>query len=336
MIQRLLQIIIKEFIQLRNNPEILRIILVMPVIQVFIFGYAAVLDVKNIDTAFLDRDRSSLSREMQDNFKNTSYFNVKHHARDEKEISWLLDREKVFVGIVIPPDFSRNIEGKKTAQVQFIIDGTNSSAAGIITNYAVSTTAAFSNKILLKRGIDPSAMGSIALEQRFLYNPSLENRFFFLPGIFAMVILVIGMPMTARSIVREKEQGTLEQLIVTPITPMELILGKVIPFTLLTLVSSTGILLVSFFWFHLPIRGSLVILYGATLLFLVNCFGIGIFISTISSTHLNPMFYFLNCTRGICLKGVGLEHLSGDLLSMAALGFVIFTISAMSFKKRMD
>lgn len=372
MIQRLIHIVIKEFRQLRSNPEIIRIILFIPIVQIMIFGYAAVLDIKNIDTAYVDKDRSNLSRELIDDFKNTSYFKIKGRVNRERDLSYLLDRERIFLGIVIPPDFSKDIRARRTAQVQLLIDGTNSTAAGIIASYGAGTVSSYSNKLLRERGLDLRKTGSIALEQRFLYNPSLDNKYFFLPGIFAMIVMVIGMPMTARSIVREKEMGTLEQLIVTPISPLELIIGKVIPFTILILLSSVIIIALLIFWFHLPMRGSLAVLFLATLLFLVNCFGIGIFISSISATQqqamlssffvnlpmilfsgfifpvdnmptffqyltkVNPMLYFLNCARGITLKGSGLSELSKDLGMMAILGFLIFTISALSFKKRMD
>jgi ABC-2 type transport system permease protein len=372
MIQRLYYLIIKEFTQLRNSPDLLRMIILLPIAQMLIFGYAAVLDVKNIDTAVLDRDNSYRSRELLNYFARSDYFILKEYVTGEAEISDLLDHEKIFAAIVIPPDFSRKINASQTTEVQVIVDGTNASAAGIISTYAAGTIGSFANSVLRERGLDPSRFGAIAVETRFLYNPALDNRFFFLPGMFAMIILIIGMPMTARAIVREKEQGTLEQIIVTPITSMELILGKVIPYTLLSVISSSGIILVSHFWFHLPVRGSLPFLYGATVLFLLNCFGIGIFISAISSTqqqamltsffvnmpmilfsgflfpvenmpllfryftYLNPMYYFINCVRDICLKGSGFDFLSRDIAAMGILGVCIFGLSIASFKKRID
>lgn len=372
MLQRLYFIIVKEFTQLRNSPEIIRMLVLLPIMQMFIFGYAAVIDVKNIDTAVVDHDRSSRSRELLNNFRSTSYFILKYQAQSEREIQEMLDHSQIFAGIVIPPDFSRKIEGKRETEVQVIIDGTNSSAAGIIANYAASTVSSYASGILKERGIDVARFGTLTVESRFLYNPSLDNKYFFIPGIFAMIIMVIGMPMTARALVREKEQGTLEQLIVTPIRPVELILGKVIPYTLLTLISSTGILIISHYWFHLPFRGSLLILYFATILFLLNCFGIGIFISAISSTqqqsmltsffvnmpailfsgfmfpvenmpklfqyitYANPMYYFLNCVRDLNLKGSGFDYLKGDLLAMGVVGICIFIASIVSFRKRMD
>lgn len=372
MIQRLVQIVIKEFIQLKNNPDMIRMIIILPVFQMLIFGYAAVLDVKNIDTAILDKDRSSLSREIESNFQTTKYFNIKYLASTEHEISTLLDYGDILIGIIIPPDFSKKIKEGETADVQLLIDGTNSSAANIVANYGASTVISFSNEILKKRGLDIKNFGTISLESRFLYNPSLDNRFFFLPGIFGMIILVLGMPITARAIVREKEMGTLEQIIVTPITPVELIIGKVVPYTLLTIISSTGILLINHIWFNMPFEGNIAILYGIILLFLINAFGIGIFISSISNTQqqamltcffvtmpmilfsgfvfpvenmpivfqqltrINSMYYFLRCIRDICLKGSGLEYLAGDLIALGALGIIVFIASIASFKKRMD
>jgi ABC-2 type transport system permease protein len=372
MIGRLLTLIMKEFTQLRKNPALIRMLLLMPVMQMFIFGYAAVLDVKNIDTAVLDRDNSSYSRNFVDVFRRSDYFIVRYNLEHERDISAMLDREMIMTALVIPPDFSRKITSGRTAQVQIIVDGTNTSAASVIANYSAAAVASYSNRLLRERGTDLTQLGSLAVESRFLYNPSLDNKFFFIPGIFAMIILVIGMPITAMAIVREKEQGTLEQLIVTPIQSIELILGKVIPTTILIIISSTGILLLSLLWFHLPLRGSLVYLYGAILLFLLNCLGIGIFISTISNTQqqailtsffvnmpmilfsgfmfpiqnmpsyfrlladINPMRYFLSCARTIFLKAAGWEALKWNFLAMAVIGTIIFTAAVLSFRKRID
>lgn len=372
MIRRLHHLIVKEFTQLRNSPEMLRMILLLPIAQMIIFGYAAVLDIKNIDTAVLDRDNSYRSRELLSDFACSNYFILKEYVTGEAAIVDLLDHEKIFAAIVIPPDFSRKINANQTAEVQVIVDGSNASSAGIIANYAAATIASYASTILRERGLDPSRFGAVTSQTRFLYNPALNNRYFFLPGIFAMIILIIGMPMTARAIVREKEQGTLEQIIVTPITSTELILGKVLPYTLLSIISSSGIILVSHFWFHLPIRGSVPFLYGCTVLFLLNSFGIGIFISAISSTqqqamlvsffvtmpmilfsgflfpvenmpllfkyltYANPMYYFINCVRDICLKGSGFAFLQHDIAAMGILGVCIFGTSIASFKKRID
>jgi ABC-2 type transport system permease protein len=372
MIGRLITFIIKEFLQLRKNPAMLRMLIFVPVIQMFVFGYAAVMDVKNIDTAVLDKDHSSYSRDFAEVFRCSDYFNLKYHLDHEKKIGFMLDREMIMTAIVIPPDFSRNIMAGKTASVQIIVDGTNTSAASVIANYSAAAVAAYSNRLLREKGTDLTRFGSLSVESRFLYNPSLNNKFFFIPGIFAMIILVIGMPMTAMAIVREKEQGTLEQLIVTPIQSIELILGKVIPNVLLIIISSTGILVVSMLWFHLPLRGSIFYLYGAILLFLLNCLGIGIFISAISDTQqqsiltcffinmpmnlfsgfmfpvenmppyfkiladINPMRYFLCCIRAIFLKGVGWEAMKWNFLAMAIIGTIIFTAAVLSFRKRID
>ncbi|MDQ7821944.1 MAG: ABC transporter permease [Candidatus Eremiobacteraeota bacterium] len=372
MIGRLLTIIAKEFIQYRRNPAMLRMIVLMPIMQMFIFGYAAVLDIKDINIAVLDKDKSSYSRELRENFISSNYFIVKYDVDRESEIVSLLDREKVFAGIIIPPDFSRNIKSGKTARVQVVIDGTNSSAAGVISNYSASTISSYSSKLLAEKGLDPSKMGSLSVEERYLYNPSLNNQYFFIPGILGMIVLVFGMPITAMAIVREKEQGTLEQIIVTPITSTELILGKVIPTTILIMISASGIILLSLLWFKLPLRGELWQLYLAICLFLLNSLGIGIFISTISNTQqqailtsffvnmpmilfsgfmfpvdnmpalfkrfadINAMRYFLECSRDIFLKGTSWEDLSHDLIAMGILGIIVFTASIVNFHKRID
>ena len=350
----------------------LRMILFMPITQMIIFGYAAVIDVKNINMAVLDKDHSSYSRELQETFRQSNYFVMKYQLKDEREISSLLDREMILTALVIPPDFAKNIVRGKPAEVQIIIDGNNTSAASAVANYSASAVVSYSNTLMTRRGIDLSTLGALRVEPRFLYNPNLDNKFFFIPGIFAMIILVLGMPMTAMAIVREKEQGTLEQLIVTPMQPIELILGKVIPYALLIIISSTGILMISRLWFHLPLRGSIIVLYFAVILFLLNCLAMGIFISTISNSQyqailtsffinmpmilfsgfmfpvenmpplfhfvadINPMRYFLTCSRDLFLKGTGGDALQWPLMAMAISGVILFTASILSFRKRLD
>lgn len=373
MIQRLSVIIIKEFTQLKRDSILLRMLIIMPIIQVLIFGYAAILDIKNINSAVLDKDKSRQTRELIDSFKKSNYFNIKYYAETEKDIALLLEKEQIMMGIIIHPDFTRKMLQGNTAAVQILVDGTNSSAAGIISNYGASTVGDYSSRMLMQmKDMDESKIGSIQVDQRYMYNPSLNDQWFFLPGIFGMIILVIGMPMTAMAIVREKEGGTLEQLIVTPMRSIELIIGKVVPYTILILISSTGILLLSIYWFHIPLRGSLITLYLTVILFLLNCLGIGIFLSSISSTqqqailtsffinmpmillsgfmfpianmpplfkaitYINPMAYFLICIRGVFLKGVGIFELSHELLAMLVIGLAIFIASSLTFKKRLD
>jgi ABC-2 type transport system permease protein len=372
MVRRLVTIVTKEFIQIRRNTMMLRMLLLLPVVQMIIFGYAAVLDVKNIDMAVLDKDRSARSRDLLDVFRESSYFILKYQVSTEEEISAMLDREDILCGIIIPPDFGRKVDKGLPVSVQIIVDGTNSSAANVITNYSASSVSAYANKILKSRGLDVSQFGSLNVEMRFLYNPSLDNKYFFIPGIFAMIVLILGMPITAMAIVREKEQGTFEQIIVTPIKPVELILGKVIPYTILIIISSTGILIVTLLWFHLPLRGDLLALYLAIVLFLLNSLGAGIFISTISQTQqqsiltsfffnmpmilfsgfmfpianmppvfryiadVNPMRYFLDCARSIFLKGTGWEDLMHSFWALAIIGVVTFAASIVLFRKRAD
>jgi len=372
MIRRLTTIITKEFIQIKRDSMMLRMLLLLPVVQIIIFAYAAVMDINNINTAVLDKDRSSYSRDLQDVFRTSSYFIIKYQVDTEKEISSMLDREDILCGIVIPPDFGKKVEKGSPVSIQILVDGTNSSAANVISNYSTSSVAAYANRILKSRGLDVSQFGSLNVESRFLYNPSLDNKYFFIPGIFAMIVLILGMPITAMAIVREKEQGTLEQIIVTPIRPIELIIGKVLPYTILIIISSTGILIITLFWFHLPLRGDLLALYLAIVLFLLNSLGMGIFISTISQTQqqsiltsfffnmpmilfsgfmfpianmppafrfiadINPMRYFLDCARDIFLKGTGWADLMHSFVAMALTGIVVFTASILLFKKRVD
>ncbi len=370
MIKRLIALVQKEFKQLRRNPLILRMVVLLPVMQLAIFGYAAVLEVNNINIAILDKDNSQWSRELRGTFESSNYFVLQPDLKTENDVPTLFNKNKIQLAVIIPPDFGRKIEKGEKATVQLLLDGTNSSVANAAAGYSSGCIAAMNSRVISSRTGNSSQSTGITVENRFLYNPSLNNKFFFIPGVFAMIVMVIGMPVTAMSIVREKEEGTYEQLVVTPIGPIELILGKVIPYTILILIASTILLLISLFWFGLPLRGSLFMLYLGILLFLLNVLGLGIFVSTISNNqqqamltsffilmpailfsgfmfpidnmppffkgfaHINPMTHFLYLARHIFLKGSDWLDVMKYISALTISGVIIFGTSMSMVRKR--
>jgi len=366
-IKRILSLAKKEFIQLRRNAFVLRLIFFAPIFQLTIFGYAAIFEVNNIDIIILDRDNSHISREFKDIFKNSNYFVLKDSLYNEEDILKLFRTKKIYAAVIIPPDFAKCIKSGKVAKVQIIIDGSDSPAASAAQGYVQGCVFAFNANLAKKNGVNIS---DIRIESRFLYNPSLNNRYFFIPGVFAMIIFLIGMPITAMSIVREKEEGTYEQLTVTPIGAIEIVIGKIIPYVFLIFFASGLLLLLSLYWFGLPLRGNLIILICGIVLFLFNVLGLGILVSLISEnqqqamltsffillpailfsgfmfpidnmpdwskviSHIDPMTHFLHIARQTFLKGGGWEAVKPALYTLSASGFIIFGLSLLLTKKR--
>lgn len=371
MIERILSLLRKEFRQIARDKRMRALALGVPIVQLLVFGYAAVVDVKHISTAICDRDNSATSRELIARLGATDYFDLNYVTTDEATIRNLMDRGAIYAVVEIPSNFEQAVLRGQTGMVRIACDGTNPTAASVITSYASSVVQAYAQDILEERGNLPNKDGILVLEQRALYNPSLDNRYFYVPGIIAMIVLIVGMNLTAMSIVREKEQGTLEQIIVTPIKSFELILGKTLPFVIIVLVAISGQMLVALYWFRIPFRGDWGTLYLGIVLFLILSMGLGIFISTISQTQqqamltgffvmmpaillsgfmfpvenmppivraltwLNPMRHFLLTLRVIFLKGAGLEVLWPQYAVLGGLGFLIFIMSSLRFQKRL-
>lgn len=370
MLERIRQIIKKEFIQILRDPRVRMVVIGAPILQLLIFGYAAVLDVKEIPTAVFDMDRTPESRELIARFNSSNYFFVRHEVQSYREISYLLNREKISAALVLPLHFSRDLKKGRTAPVQVILDGSNSTIASVALSYSGNILKAYTLELLREKSGGASP-GMIRLEPRIFYNPALENRFFYIPGIIGLIGLIVGIIFTAMSIVREKEQGTLEQIIVTPIRPIELMIGKVVPYAVSIFVAVGIQIMVAVFWFKVPLIGNVFLLFLLVGLFLLALMGTGIYVSTISQTqqqallsgfffvmpamllsgfmfpienmplpiqyltYLNPLRYFMSSARGIFLKGVGLSVLWPDFLALAVMGAVIFTMSALSFRKNM-
>lgn len=343
---------------------------VPPVVQIILFGYAVTMDVNNISTAFLDLDKSYESRELIHRFEASGYFTITHAPTSVDEIRDLLDRGKVLCAIQINRGFGKDLKKGVPTEVQVIVDGTYSNTALIAQGYSNRIIGAYARDNM-KQDIN-RAGPSIDLRPTSWYNPDLKSRNYFVPGVIATVILIIALMLTSMAVVREREVGTMEQLMVTPIKPIELMLGKTIPFAVIGLIDMLLVTLMGVFWFGVPIRGSLLILFAGTGIYLLSVLGTGLFISTVSKTqqqalmasmlftmpaillsgfafpiesmpevfqyvtYLNPLRYFLIIIRGVFLKGIGIDILWPQMLMLFLIGCVVMTLSALRFRKRLN
>jgi ABC-2 type transport system permease protein len=373
MFERLKSMLFKEFRQVLRDPRMKITIFVAPVLQILIFGYAATTDVKNVPIAVYDLDNTPQSRDITKAFINSRYFDASYYINTDEQLRALIDKSAVNAAICFNHGFARKLSGGGSAEIQLILDGTDSTTASVVLGYANSIIERYSQKkfdqrinMLLDR-VD--SLPSVDLRARIWFNENLESRNFYLPGVIAMLVTVMTLLLTSMAVVREKEIGTIEQLIVSPLRSTELILGKLIPFAIIAFIDVAFITLVGVLWFKLPMRGNIGLLFGATFVYLFTSLGIGLFISTISSTQqeammstflfifpanllsglifpianmpklvqwitlLNPLRYFMVILRGIFLKGTGIAVLWPQILVLLLIGLVILTTSILRFKK---
>lgn len=375
MFERIKHILIKEFIQIFRDPRMKAVIFIMPMIQVMVFGYAVTTDVKRIPTAVYDLDSTPDSRNLIREFTYSNYFDVKKDISTDEDQKALIDKSVVNAVIRINRGFSADLKANKTARFQLIVDGTDSNTASIILTYANQIVERYSTKVLGNRSkvmLDRiNRFPKIQVRTRSWFNENLESRNFYVPGVIALIVMLITLLLTSMAIVREKEIGTIEQLIVSPIRPFELILGKLVPFAIIGLIDALLVTLVGVLWFNVPIRGNLLLLLGSTVLYLLTTLGVGLFISTMSGTqqeammstfffyfpavllsgfmfpianmpkviqwitYLNPLRYFLVILRGIFLKGSGIYILWPQMLALLVMGVAILMMSSMRFQKRL-
>jgi ABC-2 type transport system permease protein len=372
---RIAKIIRKEFIQLRRDPRLLRIVLAAPVFQLFIFGYSVTTDVTHISTAVLDEDHTSASRALTESFVRSRYFDFDSDLSRPDQVDRLLDTGKAQMVLRIGRGFARDLARNRAAQVQIILDGSDSMTASIISGYANGVISGYSTRVAAQR-LDRirSRIPSVpALDGRLRvwYNPELKSVYFMVPGIMCSILLVVTTLLTSLAIVKEREIGTLEQLIVTPIRPSELMLGKTVPFVIIGFADMTLVLLAAVLWFRVPVAGSIPLLFLLSFVFLLTTLGIGLFISTVSRTQQQammttfffllpsfllsgfmfpienmprpiqlityaiPLRYFLVIVRGIFLRGNGLAVLWPQVVVLAAFGIVIMSLAAARFRKRL-
>jgi ABC-2 type transport system permease protein len=381
--ERILQFVRKELRQALREPRMRAVMIGPPIIQTIIFGFAVNLDVERARIAWMDEDRTEESRALAQRFAGSPSFQVVTELDTQAEATRLLDEGAVQAVVRAPRGFGDAVLRGSTTEVQILVDGANSNTAAIVANYA-ATVVARHNRALLEqqqrqRLVPRTAEGPVRLalpgvraETRIWFNPELKSRHYFVPGIIVNIIMLVTLMLTALSIVREKEIGTMEQIMVTPVRSLELMLGKTIPFGLVGLADMTLIVVVALAIFRVPFRGSLLLLFGASLLFLLTTLGAGLFLSTISNTQqqamlgaffffqpafmlsgftfpirnmpepiqwltfLNPLRYFMDIVRGVFLKGAGLDVLWPQMICLAVFGVVILGLSANRFHKRLE
>ncbi|NJD61651.1 MAG: ABC transporter permease [Deltaproteobacteria bacterium] len=371
--ERLRHMLVKEFLQLFRDAKLRRIVFLMPMVQVLVFGYAVTTDVRSVPTAVMDFDQSVSSRELLSGFSASNYFRFTEETRDPGTVGGLLDRGKIGAILRIDRGFEEDLRAGRPARVQMIVDGTDSNTARIALDYAGRIAGAFSDRVLSDRvarlrGTAP-APAPVELVSRAWFNENLESRNYYVPGVIALIVMLVTLMLTSMAVVREKEIGTIEQILVSPITPLEFTLGKTLPFALVGYADVLLIAAIGVLWFDVPIRGSLFLLLVATTFYLMTTLGIGLFISTVSRTqqqammsvfffyfpcvllsgfmfpianmpkavqlltYLNPLRYFLVILRGVFLKGAGLETLWPQAAALLAMGLAILLFTTRRFRK---
>lgn len=368
------ELLIKEFLQIRRDKRMLPLILLAPVIQVVLLGYAATVDVKNIRLAVYDGDRSPASRAYIERYTATGYFTVVEHVDDPRDLDAALDGGRATLAVHIPRHFARDVASGRPVRVQLLADGSDANTANISLNYAAQITAGYAESIFAERlaRVGGITVPRVSAETRVWYNPELRSANYMVPGVVALILMIITTTFSAAAIVREKEAGTIEQILVTPIKPLQFILGKLLPFTIIGIVEVGLVLGVAVLWFDIPLRGSIALLFGLCGLFILTTLGLGLFVSTISRTQQQammtaqffiffpflflsgftfpienmppviqmltygiPLRYFIQIVRGLFLKGVGLEVLWPQALALFIFGVVILGLSVMGFRKRL-
>ena len=373
MFERLLTMLRKEFTQILRDPKMRFVIFAIPVVQIILFGYAVNTDVKHIATAVWDGDQSDLSRDLLARLEQSGYFTITTRVSGPAEITPLLDQGSIKAALQITPGFAATVRAGRTAPLSLAIDGTDPNTARIVLSHAAKITERFSEELLTTQAARRTGLslptGRVELASRAWFNDNLESRNYFVPGVTALMVLITSMMLSSMAVVKEKEIGTMEQIIVTPIRRWEFIIGKTVPFALIGFIHVTIVSLMAVGWFRVPFRGSLLLLYGATTLYLLSTLGFGLFISTISrtqqqammssfmftfpamllsgfafpianmptwvqyATYANPLRYYLIIIRGIFLKGVGSGILWPELLSLFILGGIILAFAVQRFHK---
>jgi ABC-2 type transport system permease protein len=372
---RLLSIIRKEFIQIARDTRTLILILVIPIMQLFLLGYSATSDVRNIPLVVLDQSRSPESRALLDAYRAADYFRISYAVDSEAEIETLIASGKARAAIIIPPDYAQQVNDGN-AQVAFILDGSDPTSASTALSAAQLISQSHATELLSERfartGQNLKVKIPVEVRTTVWYNPDMVSAHFMIPGVIGMILYAIAAILTATSIVRERERGTIEQLIVTPIRPWELIVGKLMPYVILGFFNTVEVLAVGHWWFGVPIRGDLGLILLLSGVFLVTGLGIGLFASTIANTqqeamltvwmtllpsiflsgfffpleampsflrwlsYLMPLRYYLAIIRSLLLKGTNLAMIQTDVLAMTLFAVGIMTAAAMRFRKRLD
>lgn len=371
---RISSIIRKEFVQIFRDPRTLALVIVMPIMQLFLLGYAATTDVRNIPMAVWDQSQSTQSRALLDAFRAADYFTIEYFVYSGDEYQALIEAGNVRVVLVIPPDYDRSlVDGN--GQVLMVLDGSDASVGATALSTARLVGQSYATKIMSQQAAlsgRAAPRPPVEVRTQVWYNPDLNSSYFMIPGVTGLILSFITTILTATTIVRERERGTIEQLIVTPIRPWELILGKLLPYVILAFVETFEIILIGHFWFGVPVRGSVTLIIITSGLFLMSSLGIGLFASTIANTQQEamiivmmfnlpmiflsgflfplqampkflqivgyaiPLRYYLIIIRALMLKGVGFSAIQNEVYALIIFGIVIMGAAALRFRKRLD
>ena len=372
--ERASSIIIKEFKQIFRDPRMKTIIFITPLVQILMFGYAANKDINFVPTAIFDRDNTRESRDLLRDFTYSKYFVPRYFLSNDAEQNAVLDKGRASIVIRIDRGFGRNLRAGKDALVQLAYDGTDSNTAMVVMGYANTIMSNYQYRMLKEEALERGGIAEaprVDLRDRAWFNGNLISRNYYIPGVIASIVTMMSLLLSAMAIVKEKEIGTMEQLIVSPIKPLEFIIGKLLPFAIIALVQITLITALGVLWFHVPLRGNLLLLLVASCIYLFTTLGIGLFISTVSSTqqeammsvflfylpivllsgfaypianmpkiiqivtYLNPLRYFMVIIRGVFLKGVGITVLWPQIWPLVIMGLCVILLSSMQFGKKM-
>ncbi len=373
----IIEFVKKEFLQFKRDPKMFALILIAPVVQLTFLGFAANLDIKLVRTIVFDQDKSTTSRDFVERFTSSGYFNIEKYVSSYDEITNEIDKGNAILALVIPNDFEKNIYNRRTASVQALFNGSDGNTAGIVAGYTQNIISAYSQKVVLnflnRSGQKISSVSVISPEIRVWYNPELKTRNFMVPGIVGLLLSLITLILTSLAVVKEKEIGTMEQLIVTPLKPYQIIIGKLVPFVVLAFAAVIIILASMWFIFGIPVKGDLWFLFLSSFLYILSTLGLGLFVSTISKTqqqammisifavmmpmiflsgfafpienmprsiqfisYIVPLRYFNEIIRGVILKGLGFSDLWFNALLLLLMGIAILFFSSLRFKSRLE
>ena len=371
------RVIVKEFLQIRRDRKMIPVIFVAPIVQITVFGFAVNTDVANVPTVLVDQDHSAASRDLVGRFAQSGYFEVVGTGERAAEIDRWLVTSRAQLGLVIGQGFGAAIAASRPASVQLVVDGTDAASANIALGYASALARDFGAAVLERRlrasGASLPAAGQAVLVPRVFYNPDLKSRWFYVPAVLAMILMIMTMLLSAMGVVREKEIGTMEQLIVTPIQPWQLLVGKLLPFALIGLFQMCVATAVTVFGFGVPLRGSFALLLGLTGLFILSTLGLGLLVSTLVQnqqqammgaalalmmpmillsglifpienmppaiqlfTYAIPLRYYAEIIRGVFLRGSGMDVLWPEAAVLLGMGLTILTVASLRFRKRLD
>jgi len=373
---RLTSLIRKEFIQIVRDPRTLVLVLVMPIMQLFLLGYAATNDVRNVTMAVYDQDRGPAARELLNAYRAADYFALTYDVGSEDELRLLIDGGEARAGLVIPPDYTNQLKTSGTAEVLFILDGSDPAVASTALSAAQligqeHATAMLSER-LIRSGQTAALKPPVVVRSQVWYNPDLISAYYMIPGVIALILYALTSILTATAIVKERERGTIEQLIVTPIRPWELIVGKLLPYVVLAFLNILEVLALGHWWFGVPVRGNLILILALSALFLMSSLGIGLLASTLANTqqeamlivwmtllpafflsgvffpleampealqwisYLIPLRYYLVIIRSLMLKDVGAWVLRREIIALIIFGLALMTAASLRFRKRLD